>query len=72
MLHIVFEQSNVEALQKAIDLDESMQGDIVEIKDDFAVGPFGRYLQYRRLPGKKGLVENVTGVFSLYRLVEYC
>ncbi|MES2371372.1 MAG: DUF1835 domain-containing protein [Bacteroidota bacterium] len=39
MIHIVFEQSNVEALQKAIDLDETMQGDIVEIKDDFAVGP---------------------------------
>lgn len=41
MLHIVFEQANVEALQKAIDLDESIQGDIVEIKDDFAVGPLG-------------------------------
>lgn len=39
MTHIVFEQSNTEALQKAIDLDETMQGDIVEIKDDFAVGP---------------------------------
>ncbi|MCW3087465.1 MAG: hypothetical protein JWQ78_851 [Sediminibacterium sp.] len=39
MVHIVFEQSNVEALQKAIELDESLQGDIVEIKDDFAVGP---------------------------------
>jgi hypothetical protein len=39
MIHIVFEQSNVEALQKAIDLDEMIQGDIVEIKDDFAVGP---------------------------------
>lgn len=41
MIHIVFEQSNVDALQKAISLDESMQGDIVEIKDDFAVGPLG-------------------------------
>lgn len=39
MIHIVFEQSNVEALQKAIELDESLQGEIVEIKDDFAVGP---------------------------------
>jgi hypothetical protein len=39
MIHIVFEQSNVEALQKAIDLDETIQGDIVEVKDDFAVGP---------------------------------
>ncbi len=41
MFHIVFEQSNVEALQKAIELDEKMQGDIFEIKDDFAVGPLG-------------------------------
>ena len=39
MIHIVFEQANVEALQKAIELDESLAGEIVEIKDDFAVGP---------------------------------
>jgi hypothetical protein len=39
MIHIVFEHSNVEALQKAIELDETMQGEIVEIKDEFAVGP---------------------------------
>lgn len=39
MIHIVFEQANTEALQKAIELDERIQGEIVEIKDDFAVGP---------------------------------
>lgn len=39
MLHIVFEQANTEALQKAMELDEGLQGEIVEIKDDFAVGP---------------------------------
>lgn len=39
MIHIVFEQANILALQKAIELDESFQGEIVEIKDDFAVGP---------------------------------
>jgi hypothetical protein len=39
MIHIVFEQANVEALSKAIELDETLQGEIVEIKDDFAVGP---------------------------------
>lgn len=39
MLHIVFEQANTEALQKAMELDGSLQGEIVEIKDDFAVGP---------------------------------
>lgn len=39
MIHIVFEQPNVDALQKAIELDEALQGNIVEIKDDYAVGP---------------------------------
>ena len=39
MVHIVFEQANTEVLSKAIELDERLQGDIIEIKDDFAVGP---------------------------------
>ena len=39
MIHIVFEQNNVEVLQKTFELDQSIQGDIVEIKDDYAVGP---------------------------------
>lgn len=39
MIHIVFEQDNVTILQQAIELDETLQGEIVEIKDDFAVGP---------------------------------
>ncbi len=39
MIHIVFEQANVEVLSKAFDLDESLRGEIVEIKDDYAVGP---------------------------------
>ncbi len=39
MIHIVFEQANVDSLQKAIELDESLQGNIIEIKDDYAVGP---------------------------------
>jgi hypothetical protein len=39
MLHIVFQHADVAVLKKAIELDESLQGDILEIKDDFAVGP---------------------------------
>lgn len=39
MIHIVFEQDNVAKLQQAIELDETLQGNIIEIKDDFAVGP---------------------------------
>lgn len=41
MIHIVFETANVTALQQAIELDESLQGTVVEIKDDYAVGPLG-------------------------------
>jgi hypothetical protein len=39
MTHIVFEQDNVQVLSKAIELDETLQGEIIEIKDDYAVGP---------------------------------
>jgi hypothetical protein len=39
MIHIVFNTADRDVLQKAIELDESLTGDIVEIKDDYAVGP---------------------------------
>jgi len=39
MLHIVFQEADIAVLQKAIDLDETMAGEVWQIKDDFAVGP---------------------------------
>ena len=39
MIHIVFNTADVEVLQKVIELDESLNGNIIEIKDDYAVGP---------------------------------
>ena len=39
MIHIVFNEADVKVLQQAVELDESLQGDIVQIKDDYAVGP---------------------------------
>jgi hypothetical protein len=39
MIHIVFNEADVAVLQQAIELDESLQGEIVQIHDDFAVGP---------------------------------
>lgn len=39
MLHIVFQEADIVVLQKAIELDESLAGDVWQIKDDFAVGP---------------------------------
>lgn len=45
MIHIVFETANVKALQSAMELDESLQGEILEIKDDYAVGPIERIFE---------------------------
>lgn len=39
MIHVVFQQADVTVLQKAIELDQTLAGEVVEIKDDFAVGP---------------------------------
>ncbi|TCJ12564.1 DUF1835 domain-containing protein [Flaviaesturariibacter flavus] len=39
MIHLVFQPADADTLRKAMEVDETLQGDIVEIKDDYAVGP---------------------------------
>jgi hypothetical protein len=39
MIHVVFQQADVHTLKKAIELDETLTGDVIQIRDDFAVGP---------------------------------
>ena len=39
MIHIVFQEADIEVLNKAIELDETLQGKVELIRDDFAVGP---------------------------------
>ena len=39
MIHIVFNTADMAALEAAIILDDSLSGKIIEIKDDYAVGP---------------------------------
>jgi hypothetical protein len=39
MIHIVFQQPDIDTLQKAIALDPTLGGEIIQIKDEFAVGP---------------------------------
>ncbi|HTN08371.1 DUF1835 domain-containing protein [Agriterribacter sp.] len=39
MIHIVFNEADTAVLNKAIELDETLQGKVVQIKDDYAVGP---------------------------------
>lgn len=39
MLHIVFNEADVNVLKAAIEMDETLQGEVIQIKDDYAVGP---------------------------------
>lgn len=39
MIHIVFNEADVDVLMKAIALDASLAGEVVQVKDDYAVGP---------------------------------
>jgi hypothetical protein len=39
MIHIVFNESETELMQQVIELDETLTGEVVQINDDFAVGP---------------------------------
>lgn len=39
MIHIVFNTADTTVLQQAIEMDDTLAGSIVEIKDDYAVGP---------------------------------
>ena len=39
MIHIVFGEADIDVLKKAIELDESLQGNVEIIRDDYAVGP---------------------------------
>lgn len=53
MIHIVFNEPDVAVLKAAIKLDETMAGDILLIRDDYAVGPIsnlyaGEGIQARR------------------------
>jgi hypothetical protein len=39
MIHIVFNESEVALMKEVIALDETLSGEVLQIKDDFAVGP---------------------------------
>lgn len=39
MVHIVFNESELDLMKQVMELDESMAGEVVLIRDDFAVGP---------------------------------
>lgn len=39
MTHVVFNEADVAVMKKAIEIDPALQGEVVQVKDDLAVGP---------------------------------
>ena len=39
MIHIVFNESEIDLMKQVIKLDETLAGEIIQIRDDYAVGP---------------------------------
>jgi len=64
MIHIVFQTSDVDTLKEAVKLDENLQGEIIEIKDEFAVGPLADIYEtegyQRRRDWWKNLLQHST------------
>jgi len=61
MIHVVFQEADVEVLQKAIDLDPSLAGEIRLIRDDYATGPIADIFETEGYQARrdwiKGLLE---------------
>lgn len=79
MIHIVFQQDDVKLLKEAIQLDESLNGEIFEIKDEWGVGPLANLdeeegwnarLDWWRILLQGSPYENVTESFDDRKTVQ--
>lgn len=62
MIHIVFNEPDVKVLETAITLDETMFGRVVQIKDEYAVGPlFNIYVKEGKDSRKEWWAEVLQG-----------
>ena len=53
MIHIVFQYNDIEVLKKAFELEPSFTGEVLEIQDDFAVGPLADIYTAEGLEARK-------------------
>jgi hypothetical protein len=80
MIHIVFNESEVQLMQQVIELDETLAGEVLLIRDDFAVGPLtgldteegwnARVEWWRNLLETSPYGQNLAGSFDDRRTVE--
>jgi hypothetical protein len=53
MIHIVFNEADIQVLKNVQELDETLQGNIVQIKDDYAVGPLNSIYEVEGIEYRK-------------------
>lgn len=42
IIHLVFQEADITVLQQAIEMDENLEGEVIIIRDDYAVGPLDK------------------------------
>src|SRR5258705_1132858 len=80
MIHIIFNQSELALMKQVIGLDETLAGEVIQIKDDFAVGPLegidteegwqARWDWWRTLLQGSPYGENLVGSFDDREIVK--
>ena len=70
MIHVVFQEADIEALRKSFELDSSMEGEIIQIKDDFAVGPLENIYSEEGIAARKAWWQEVLAGGDYQGLVE--
>jgi hypothetical protein len=70
MIHVVFQEADIEALRKSFELDSSMEGEIIQIKDDFAVGPLENIYTEEGIAARKAWWQEVLAGGDYQGLVE--
>lgn len=61
MIHIVFDAADKQALQAAIELDDTFSGDIIVIEDDWSVGPLDDIYNETGIALRKAWWQQVSG-----------
>ena len=68
MIHVVFNEPDVDVISKAIELDESLAGQVLLIRDDYAVGPIENIYTAEGSENRKAWWQNVLSGIKLAQL----
>lgn len=70
MIHIVFNEADIEVISKAIELDETLNGEIVIVRDDYAVGPLENIYSPEGIDNRKEWWKMVLEASDHHHLVD--